>query len=145
MRFMRRQMRRHRHAELTVPQFRSLIFLSNHADASLSALAEHIGLSLPAASRMVQLLVDRGLMDRRAHAGDRRRVSLSLTRQGRDAYRTALAATEAAMARTLKTLTSRQLDQVGSAMGMLHDVFVSDNGERDRQAGRPLNGRRVSR
>ncbi|NLX23417.1 MAG: MarR family transcriptional regulator [Phycisphaerae bacterium] len=148
MRFMRRQMRHHRCAELTVPQFRSLIFLSGHADASLSALAEHIGLSLSAASRMVQLLVDRGLMDRRAHAGDRRRISLSLTRQGRDAYRKALAATEAAMACTLKTLTPRQLGQIGLAMGMLHGVFVShhgEHGERDHQAGRPSNGRRISK
>ncbi|MBI4578561.1 MAG: MarR family transcriptional regulator, partial [Planctomycetes bacterium] len=62
MRFIRHEMRRHRRGGVTVPQFRALVFVSNHADASLSAMAEHLGLSLPAASRLVQGLVQRGLM-----------------------------------------------------------------------------------
>lgn len=52
------------------------------------------------------------------------------------------------MVGTLKTLTPRQLGQIGVAMGMLHGVFVSHHGEgdeRDRQAGRPSNGRRISK
>ncbi len=123
MRFIRRQMRQHREAGLSVPQFRALIFLSVHDDASLSAMAEHLGLSLPAASRLVQLLVSRGLMERRADAGDRRRVSLSLTRHGTKAYRTALTATERALAAALNGLTPQQAGQVSTAMRLIEDVF----------------------
>jgi len=75
MRFIRYQMRQHRQAELSVPQFRSLVFLSHNENASLSEMAEHLGLSLPATSRMVELLVKRGWMRRRtelSHARDAR-------------------------------------------------------------------------
>ena len=47
MRTIRGQMRSHSAAELSVVQFRALAFLNRRAGASLSDLAEHIGLSLP--------------------------------------------------------------------------------------------------
>ncbi|HEY3241717.1 MAG TPA: MarR family transcriptional regulator, partial [Phycisphaerae bacterium] len=83
MRFIRQEMRGHRQRPLTVPQFRSLVFLNMHEDASLSAVAEHVGLSLPAASRLVELLVKRGFIERRARSNDRRSVALTLTGRGR--------------------------------------------------------------
>lgn len=127
MRFIRTHMRQHRKAGLTVPQFRALIFLSVHQDASLSAMAEHLGLSLPAASRLVQLLVRRGLLEREVDPDDRRRVSLSLTRRGTKAFRAALAATELALAHTLEGLNARQNGQVSAAMRLLRDVFAYQN------------------
>ncbi len=123
MRFIRSKMRQHREAGLSVPQFRALIFLSTHEDSSLSAMAEHLGLSLPAASRLVQLLVQRGLMERRPDAGDRRRVSLSLTRRGSRAFRAAHAATQAALARSLRALSAQQSGQISVAMRLLSELF----------------------
>src|SRR5512136_2638870 len=105
MRFIRGQMRGHRRAHLTVPHFRALVFLSHYDDASLSALAEHVGLSLPAASRMVELLVKRGLMERRPRSGDRRRLALALTARGRTTFSAALRATRAALARRFEALS----------------------------------------
>jgi DNA-binding MarR family transcriptional regulator len=128
MRFIRHQMRGHRQAELTVPQFRTLVFLSHSEDSSLSATAEHLGLSLPATSRMVDLLVRRGLMERRPQAADRRRVSLSLTHRGQEAFRTALEATEKALSGSFKSLSPQELTQVIGAMRTLSRVFASSNG-----------------
>ena len=44
---IRTEIRTHRGSELSVPQFRVLIFLNRHAGASLSDIAEHLGLTLP--------------------------------------------------------------------------------------------------
>jgi DNA-binding MarR family transcriptional regulator len=67
--------------DLTIPQFRILARLengpTNHCD-----LAEWIGVSLPAISRMVNMLEDRGLVNRDRQRKDRRYVHLSLTSKG---------------------------------------------------------------
>jgi DNA-binding MarR family transcriptional regulator len=127
MRFLRSQMRRHRQSGLTVPQFRALVFVSQNGDASLSAMAEQLGLSLPAASRMVELLVQRGLMQRQARPNDRRCVSLSLTRRGGATFRTALRATQVALAERFEALSSRELSQINGAMRILGRLFAPEN------------------
>jgi DNA-binding MarR family transcriptional regulator len=127
MRFIHCQMRGHRRAELSVPQFRALVFLSHSEDASLSAMAAHLGLSLPATSRLAEVLVQRGLMERRSRSSDRRCVSLSLTARGRATYRAALRATRAAIARRCDTLTADELSMVSQAMEILNRVFSSES------------------
>jgi DNA-binding MarR family transcriptional regulator len=128
MRFIRREMRRHRQAGLTVPQFRALIFVSHTDGASVSAVAEHLGLSVPAASRMVTVLVKRGLMKRQSPSHDRRRVSLSLTRRGDAAFRKAHAATRVALARSLDVLPPKELSRIRRAMRAVGRVFAAENG-----------------
>jgi DNA-binding MarR family transcriptional regulator len=127
MRFIRSRMRAHRRAGLSVPQFRALVFLSQHDEASLSALAEHVGLSLPAASRMVDLLVGRRMLERRTNVGDRRRVSLSLTGRGRATFQAALRATQVALAGRFATLSSRELARISRVMGVLERMFAAEN------------------
>ena len=126
MRFIRHEMRAHRQAQLSVPQFRALVFVSVTDEPSLSAMAEHLGLSLPAASRLVELLVQRGLMERRAAVADRRRVSLSLTARGRATYRRARRATQAALARRFQMLAARDLALLGRALGILGRAFAAE-------------------
>jgi DNA-binding MarR family transcriptional regulator len=125
MRFIRSEMRGHRQTELSIPQFRALVFVTHRAEASLSALAEHIGLSLPAASRMVEQLVKRGLMERRTRPGDRRCVSLALTRRGKAVFATARRATQAALARRFEALSAQELSVISAALGILDGVFAT--------------------
>lgn len=126
MRFIRGEMRSHRAPGLTESQFRCLIFVSVNEDPSLSDLAEFLGLSLPAASRMVQLLVRRGLLERRARTDDRRRVRLSFTRKGRQTFQTVLAATQVGMGGVLSRLSARELAQVSGAMRTLDRLFANN-------------------
>lgn len=123
MRFLRTEMRRHRHVSLSLPQFRALIFARHSHDRSLSALAEHVGLSLPAASRMVELLVKRRLMQRRLDPRNRRCVSISLSASGRSAICRAIQATEHAVAQQFAALSARELECVSKAMQVLQIVF----------------------
>lgn len=129
MGFIRNEMRQNRRAGLSVPHFRALVFLSHAGDASVSAMAEHLGLSLPATSRLADTLVRRGLLSRQSQAGDRRRVLLSLTSTGQAAFEGALAATEQALARRFEALPRRELSQVLMAMRALDRVFSPFNGK----------------
>jgi DNA-binding MarR family transcriptional regulator len=143
MRFLRDEIRSNRQAELTVPHFRALIFITHNANASLSAMAEHLGLSLPATSRMVEVLVKRGLVERRVRRGDRRCVSLSLTGPGRAALQLAFQAAQAALARRFDALSARELSLVSRALGILGRVFATENCRAEplgKQRSRSING-----
>jgi DNA-binding MarR family transcriptional regulator len=141
VRFLRDQIRGNPQTELTVPHFRALIFISQNEKPSLSAMAEHLGLSLPATSRMVQVLVKRGLVERRSRDGDRRCVSLSLTRSGRAALKVAYQAAQEALARRFEMLSTRELAAVSRALGLLGRVFAPENCRCDsKRRGCPLNG-----
>src|ERR1700685_2433550 len=74
-RTIRKMMRQHRLAGLSVPQFRALGLLSVSPQASLSCVAESIGSSLPAASRMIDGLVSKKLVGRKECCHDRRQIS----------------------------------------------------------------------
>jgi DNA-binding MarR family transcriptional regulator len=148
MRFIRSHMRQGHQSDLTVAQFRALVFVSLNERPSLSQTAEHLGLSLPAASRMVDLLVRRRLMRRQARPEDRRRVVLSLTPRGRHTFTTAHQATQVALARTLERLSQRELARLNEAVRMLGLVFAPENhrvaGGRPKPATGPPTGKGVA-
>ena len=86
MRAIRAELRRHRTADLSLAQFRTLAYLNSHAEVSLSEVAEHIGLSLPTMSKLVDGLLGRGLLTREEDPADRRRVILCLTERARQSW-----------------------------------------------------------
>ncbi len=145
MRFIRGQMRGNRQAGLSVPQLRTLVFVNFHDRSSLSSLAEHLGLSLPAVSRLVDGLVRRGLLDRQPAPGDRRCVCLSLTSAGLAAFSSARAATEKSLARRFDCLSTTELTVLTQAMNILNRVFVAHaDGRSDGAACQPTNSRTAS-
>jgi DNA-binding MarR family transcriptional regulator len=126
MQSVRVEMRSRRTPELTVPQFRTLVFLSKFPGAGLSELAEHIGLSLPSMSKMIDGLVGRGLVDRVGCAEDRRRVSLSLTPTGKSIYGQASRGTHAALAKKLNALSSEESAELSRAMRAVQRIFAPE-------------------
>lgn len=60
----------------------SLYLLDGGAELRINELAEHLALSLPAASRVGQSLVDRGFVTRKEDSVDRRAKVLTLTKRG---------------------------------------------------------------
>jgi DNA-binding MarR family transcriptional regulator len=132
MRTIRAEMRRHRTADLSVPQFRALAFINGKADASLSDVAEHIGLTLPSMSKIVEGLVVRKFVTRQTHPVDRRRMTLALTARGLTALQSSRATTRACLAEDLAALSDRQRDIIVQAMEILRPVFTPQ-GEVDKQ------------
>lgn len=122
--FIRRQMRSYR-GGLSLPQFRALVWVDRQPSASLSVVADHLGSSLPTASRIVAGLVAKGLLAREGCAADRRQLSLRITPRGRAMLREARRATRRQMESVLDGLSQRQRDAVMGAMGSLRDLFGS--------------------
>ena len=125
MRFIRAQMRRHRGPELSVPHFRTLLFLSRNGGASLSTLAEFLGLSLPATSRLVEGLVRRNFVARRIPRGNRRLVALSLRACGQRTVCAARQATERRLAEVVAALPAGERATIQRALRMLREGFQS--------------------
>ena len=126
MRTVRCEMRRSRAADLSVPQFRTLVFLSRQPGASLSEGAEHLGLTPPSMSALVEGLVERKLVLREIAAADRRRITLTLTARGQSALAAARQATQAQLAQKLTTLSAGDRAAVLQAMQALRPLFISE-------------------
>ncbi|HZQ05576.1 MAG TPA: MarR family winged helix-turn-helix transcriptional regulator [Anaerolineae bacterium] len=125
MRSIREHMRKHRQSDLTVTQFRTLGFIDRNAGASLSDVADHIGLALPSMSKLIDGLVRRKLVVREFDTIDRRRVTLSLTARGRSILETARSETRAVMTQTLASLERNELETILAAMQVLRPLFTS--------------------
>lgn len=123
VRTLRATMRRHRGPNLSVPQFRCLWYLSRETGASLSSVAEHVGLTLPSMSKMIDGLVARHLVDRGISTRDRRQVTLTLSPRGRATLRTARARAQAHLADMLGALSETERATVIRAMQVLRPVF----------------------
>lgn len=89
---MRRQI-----PDLTMPQYRSLVYIEIHDGCALRALAEHLGITPATSSSLVDRLVRRGWVTRATDAENRRRVRLALTARGK----ALLAAARAAVRREI--------------------------------------------
>lgn len=126
MRSVRAEMRGHRAPDLSVPQFRALNFLYRRPGASLSDVADHVGVTLPSMSKLVEKLVARGLVTRQDDPGDRRRITLALTEPGRAELQAAREATHARLAQRLATLSPEQRAVVAEAMRALRGVFAPE-------------------
>jgi DNA-binding MarR family transcriptional regulator len=125
MRFIREQVRQRRTAALTLPQYRALAFLGLFHNASLSAAAEHVGLSLPAVSRLINGLVAGRLVERQTVLNNRRQIALSLTVRGRARLEKARGEVRRQLAGSLKTLSRADQETIQRAMQALHQVFNS--------------------
>jgi len=94
MHIIRKKLREHGAQLLSVPQFRTLLFISRNEGVSLSEVADHIGLTLPSMSALIDGLVTRDFVIRTTHRDDRRRVDLALTERGEATLRSAMNATQ---------------------------------------------------
>ncbi len=135
MRTIRARMRAAPPLNLSVPQFRTLMFLRRHEGASLSDAAEHLGLSLPSTSKLVDGLVAHDVLMRQPHPGDRRRVTLTLTAGGRSTLRTVQEAAQAHLAKLLTALPADRREVVVEAMGALREVFAPDRAQAAERVG----------
>ncbi|MFL5802802.1 MAG: MarR family winged helix-turn-helix transcriptional regulator [Roseiflexaceae bacterium] len=125
MRTIRTEMRRRRPADLSVPQFRALAFVRRNPGASLSEVAEHLGLTLPATSTLVDLLVTRELVVRELNPANRRRVTLTLTALGASTFAAAHADARDRLAELLAALSNDERAVVAHAMRLLRPAFMS--------------------
>jgi len=107
-----------------VPQFRTLTFVNRNPEISLSHLADHLGLTLPSASKLVDGLVTQKIITRREAKEDRRRLTLALTKSGEDILHEARSATQNHLKDVLRELTADELSTIIRAMNLLQPLFM---------------------
>jgi DNA-binding MarR family transcriptional regulator len=91
--------------------------LLNDADAlSVSALSDELVLSLPAASRAVDALVQRGELTRVEDTRDRRSKLVSITPRGRKTFEKLIAVRRAGVERLLGELDPLELAALAAAL-----------------------------
>jgi DNA-binding MarR family transcriptional regulator len=123
MRDIRSQMRSLRATDLSVPQFRTLIFVNNNAGASLSEVADHMGLTPPSTSKLVDDLIKKGMMTRQEHSVDRRRVSLAVTPRGVAVFEVSRRGTLKYLAEKLGRTRVDECEAIVKAMKAMRQVF----------------------
>jgi DNA-binding MarR family transcriptional regulator len=132
MRVMRAEMRSRRSGELSVPQFRTLAYLSRHPGSALLDVTAHIGLMPPTMSKLVDGLIARKLVSRNTSETDRRRVTLSLTAEGKVTLERARRHIRARLADALSTLPETDKSSVREALAVLRRAF-SDGAETEKR------------
>jgi DNA-binding MarR family transcriptional regulator len=125
MQVIRSEVRRQRGRNLSILQLRALIYLSNHPGATLSAVAEHVGVTLPSMSTQVTKLVHSQLVQRSEAVRDRRFVTLQLTAQGQATLETAMQSAQRNLAAHCERLTPRERTIILQALEILRGHFVT--------------------
>ena len=109
---------------LTVAQFRCLKMVQRSTDVSLGELADANGVSAPAMSKLVEALVEAGLLERRASTDDRRRVELTVTPAGKRKLDTVGDRLKARLSAQLATLGADELAALERALTRLNKVLA---------------------
>lgn len=93
---------------ITIPQFRTLVILSNRGPINLATLAELLGVQPSTTGRMVDRLVSAGLIDRKSHPSSRRELVAELTVRGREVVERVTAHRRDEIARVVEKMPPRQ-------------------------------------
>lgn len=125
MREIRSEMRNKSSPDLTVPQFRALAFVDRNKGASLSAVANHMGLTLPSTSRLVDVLISRRLLTREDNPADRRRVKLGVTNRGLTILANSRRGALEYLAKKLSSISSNDRKVIIEGMAAVRSVFMS--------------------
>lgn len=126
MRAIRALMRAGRGDDLSLPQYRALGYVGRHPGASLSVVADHLGLSTPAASRLVDALVAQGLVARAAAPEDRRYITLRLTQPGEALHARTRRQALAGLSARLEGLSAEQRALLARALPILRALFAQE-------------------
>ncbi len=129
MRVIRARLHERRAAYIRVPQFRTMLYINRYPDASLSDLADHIGIGLPSMSKLIDSLVEHKLVSRGTYRGDRRKISLCLTRRGKDELNATYVCTQKFLMDKLSCLPEEDLKTTFRAMQILHSLFAVNQEE----------------
>jgi DNA-binding MarR family transcriptional regulator len=93
---------------ITIPQFRTLVILSNEGPVNLATLAGLLDVQPSTTGRMVDRLVSAGLIDRRPHPTSRRELVAELTARGRRVVQKVTANRHNELARVVKKMPERE-------------------------------------
>ena len=122
IRFIRGTVKAEGKEGVTFPHFRIMTCIEK-ASPSNADLAEILGVSVAAMSRMLDGLVRRGILLRSHSTRDRRQLKLELTPAGKRAYRRTARKIQFELQKKIEMLDSGQRGQLRSGMSTLKELF----------------------
>ncbi len=140
MRAIKEQMRSARAANLSVSQFRLLLYVRRHPGTDLSAVADHMGTTLPSASQLMSRLVAAGMLARTIHPTERRHLQLKLTDAGSAALSECDAQTREWLCQRFERATPDQLERLQVALADLLALIEGAPGAPGGRPGDPRHG-----
>jgi DNA-binding MarR family transcriptional regulator len=141
MRAIKERMRSARAANLSVSQFRMLLFVRRHPGTDLSAVADYMGTTLPSASQLMSRLVAAGMLARTVHPTERRHLQLALTDSGAAALAECDLRTREWLRDRLAGASPEQLEGLRAA---LSDLLSLIEGAPGAPGGRPAEARKAA-
>jgi len=122
-----RNIRTHSIGDVTQSQVAVLATLSRHGDSTIGQIAEHEHVQPPSASRIVSNLERQGLVVRRSHGGDRRRVLIGLSPAGEEYLAEVRRAGTSWLGSRLSRLDDDDLARLGAALPVLEKLLEFDS------------------
>ncbi len=113
---------------LSINQYRVLYFVHS-GQCSQAYLAKHLGVTAAAMSKMVEALVEKKLLERKANTQDRRHTHLCITTAGKRIVNQMRLQVEKRMQIHLDVLSLAQQKEIEKALLLLQSVF-SATGEK---------------
>jgi len=92
------------------------------ADCGVSGLSDHLGITKPAVSQLIERLVQMGLLLRTENPNDRRSKQLHITSKGKDLIQQAIEARRKWMETLTESLAPEQQQSIAKALVTLTDA-----------------------
>lgn len=122
VRFVRSEIRAAAPGALTVPQFRVLANIHRGMN-TVSEIAENHGVSQPAMTKMVNGLVQRGLVKRTTNRDDVRETLLTLTAKGQRLYRATWNRAQKRLAVRLRVIPAKEREAILRALLKIKSIL----------------------
>jgi DNA-binding MarR family transcriptional regulator len=112
---------------ITLAQCCAVETLDQKGMVTMNQLSREQGVTLSTMTRVVDVLVRDGVLDRAGSPGDRRKVCIQLTEKGKDLARTLKKCTEDYTGKILEQIPEEKHEQMIESMEMLLKAIESSN------------------
>ena len=127
MYFLRRHVRQHGQLITSIPQVRLLAYLRRYPGASLSEVADGLGVTKATTSNLVDRLVRMRLVQRTEDPQERRCVILNLTGDGEERFQEVRQLAVRELGHALRDLSPAKMRQISDGICLLQDIFAKLN------------------
>ena len=108
--------------DLTLVQYRSLVFIAQHSKCTVSELADNLGVSHPTVTRLCDRLIEKGLIERDQSSNDRRRVELVLRPKALEALSKVTEHRRSDIREILKQIPRTQWSEIANALDLISEA-----------------------
>ncbi len=106
-------------AGISMPQLSTLMHLHHRGACGVTDIGEHLGVTSPAASQMIDRMVQQGLLERAEDTADRRVRQITVTEKGRQLIEKSILARQRWMEDLTTALTAPEQEQAIQALDLL--------------------------